>query len=82
VSFNEESVQTKFNALKQFAADHELGRASKILMRDRDTPPWAVHGVGLQWDVQGSEPVRNAIAGGQDDIAELKRRLEEWKDGK
>lgn len=78
MKFDHSNVERGFNMLRVFAEERGLGKPSKVLVREDDPAPWSLHGVGVQWDRDGQEPIRNAVSGNPNDIAEIKRRLEEW----
>ena len=77
--FNQTNVDEAVRMMRQFADEKGLGKPTKVLLRDNDPKPWSIHGVGLQWDIDGQEPVRNALTCSPNDLQEIKRRFEEWK---
>jgi len=75
----QDNADEAIRMMRQFAEERGLGKPTKVLFREDDPAPWSIHGVGLQWDISGQEPVRNAVTCEPEDLQEIKRRFEEWK---
>lgn len=76
--FNERAVDGAMGMLRRFAKEHGVDRPSMILLAHG--PFEDLEGVALQWD-RSEGPLRTAVrcaAGHNEDLIELKRRLESW----
>jgi hypothetical protein len=80
--YDEATVQRGYDFLKGFADRRGLGRPSRIL--ESHNAPWVGwDGVGCEWECEGQEPIRNAIADSSkhyvSNCIELRRRLKNWE---